>query len=84
MYDVNLRYRPCKTLQNAGALSQFPLPEVTEETFPQGDIPVFDGPSLATSTIAEMTSKDLVLSRLYSALQAGTVESLHNDDDFST
>lgn len=74
-----------KTQLNTDTLSYPPLQEVIDEPFPPGDMHLFDtfpGPPLTAATISQIISKDLVLSRPYCDLQAGTVVFLLGDYDF--
>lgn len=69
-YGYDPKYQLGKTQQKADGLRRLPLPlEIDKASIP--DVLRFDAipvPQLTTSTIVQMTSKDPVLSRLYSGL----------------
>lgn len=82
-YDYDLKFRAGKMHQNADALSRLPQPERIEEPQVPGDILMFEAlpqPPLTADVIAKITQEDAILSKLYTAIQEGTVQQLKGDD----
>lgn len=82
-YDYDLVYRPGKDNQNADALSRLPLPETEDEPRPPGDVlmlEAFTEPPMTAQDIATKTQADTTLSRVYQAVQEGTLKMLQGEE----
>ncbi|XP_049272416.1 uncharacterized protein K02A2.6-like [Rhipicephalus sanguineus] len=84
-YDYDLVYRPGNKHQNADALSRLPLSETIEDPPQVGCVLMLEAlpkPPLTADEVATATQDDPTLSKLYKALQAGSVQKL-KDENFN-